>query len=104
VLWAVQVWNGLEGECFCVCYVFSVADSMSSGRQQVSSLGSCQNQFCIKQSNSLERLEGYMNIPQEPKATGAGVPPAYWPASGELRVVNLCARYASVYCLRALPR
>jgi hypothetical protein len=28
VLWAVQVWNGLEGECFYVRYVFRVTDIM----------------------------------------------------------------------------
>ncbi|VDB87410.1 unnamed protein product [Peniophora sp. CBMAI 1063] len=30
----------------------------------------------------------------EPKATEDGVPPAYWPSSGELRVENLSARYS----------
>jgi hypothetical protein len=36
-----------------------------------------------------------MNIDQEPKATDAGKPPAYWPASGALEVENLRARYSS---------
>jgi hypothetical protein len=36
-----------------------------------------------------------MNIDQEPNATDAGKPPAYWPASGALKVENLCARYSS---------
>jgi hypothetical protein len=44
---------------------------------------------------SLERIEAYMNIDQEPKATDAGKPPAYWPASGALEVENLRARYSS---------
>jgi hypothetical protein len=44
---------------------------------------------------SLERIEAYMNVDQEPKATSAGEPPAYWPASGALEVENLRARYSS---------
>ncbi|KAF8898485.1 hypothetical protein BD779DRAFT_1607278 [Infundibulicybe gibba] len=42
----------------------------------------------------LERIQGYVKIEQEPKPTTDGVPPAYWPASGELRVENLSARYS----------
>lgn len=36
-----------------------------------------------------------MAIEQEPKPTKEGVPPAYWPASGDLRVENLSARYST---------
>ncbi|KAL1740785.1 P-loop containing nucleoside triphosphate hydrolase protein [Schizophyllum fasciatum] len=46
------------------------------------------------ESNSLERIRGYLGIEQEPKPTQQGKPPAYWPSSGELRVENLCARYS----------
>ncbi|KIJ45713.1 hypothetical protein M422DRAFT_227467 [Sphaerobolus stellatus SS14] len=46
------------------------------------------------QGNSLERIESYTNIDQEPKATESGKPPAYWPASGSLKVSKLCARYS----------
>lgn len=46
--------------------------------------------------DSLERIEQYMNIEQEPKPTKDGVPAAYWPATGELRVENLSARYSVV--------
>ncbi|KAJ4477282.1 hypothetical protein J3R30DRAFT_3657757 [Lentinula aciculospora] len=42
----------------------------------------------------LERINAYIEIEQEPKPTREGVPPAYWPSSGELRVVNLSARYS----------
>ncbi|KAF8883986.1 P-loop containing nucleoside triphosphate hydrolase protein [Infundibulicybe gibba] len=42
----------------------------------------------------LERIHGYVKIEQEPKPTADGVPPAYWPASGELRVEDLSARYS----------
>ncbi|KAI0918361.1 hypothetical protein AcV5_002367 [Taiwanofungus camphoratus] len=44
--------------------------------------------------NSLERIQHYTVIEQEPKPTEAGVPPAYWPASGDLRVERLSARYS----------
>ncbi|KAI0066584.1 hypothetical protein BV25DRAFT_1868241 [Artomyces pyxidatus] len=51
------------------------------------------NKFEV-QCNSLERIKAYINIEQEPKATKDGVPPAYWPASGDLKVENLSARYS----------
>ncbi|KAK7041873.1 hypothetical protein VNI00_008830 [Paramarasmius palmivorus] len=44
--------------------------------------------------NSMERITHYLNIEQEPKPTKDGVPPAYWPTTGELRVENLKARYS----------
>jgi ABC-type multidrug transport system fused ATPase/permease subunit len=43
---------------------------------------------------SLERAEQYTRIEQEPKPTKDGVPPAYWPASGNLTVDKLSARYS----------
>lgn len=46
--------------------------------------------------NSLERIDSYIKIEQEPKPTEGGQPPAYWPASGDLRVENLSARYSTV--------
>ncbi|KAJ6461033.1 multidrug resistance-associated ABC transporter [Mycena sanguinolenta] len=51
------------------------------------------NQFEV-QSNSLERVKQYIEIDQEPKARSEGVPPAYWPASGNLSVDNLSAQYS----------
>ena len=42
----------------------------------------------------MERIQGYVDIEQEPKATPDGVPPAYWPASGEVVVENLSAKYS----------
>ncbi|THU88444.1 P-loop containing nucleoside triphosphate hydrolase protein [Dendrothele bispora CBS 962.96] len=51
------------------------------------------NEFEV-QGNSLERIQGYVKIEQEPKPTSEGKPPAYWPSSGELRVENLSARYS----------
>ena len=44
---------------------------------------------------SLERIQEYGNNEQEPKSTPEGVPPAYWPASGELVVENLSAKYSA---------
>ncbi|CCM06697.1 uncharacterized protein FIBRA_08984 [Fibroporia radiculosa] len=44
--------------------------------------------------NSLERVKQYIEIEQEPKPTEIGVPPAYWPASGDLKVEKLSARYS----------
>ncbi|CAK5274807.1 unnamed protein product [Mycena citricolor] len=46
------------------------------------------------QGNSLERIQQYIEIEQEPKATESGKPPAHWPSSGELAVEKLSARYS----------
>lgn len=46
--------------------------------------------------NSLERIQQYLSVEQEPKPTPDGVPPAYWPASGHLVVEHLSARYSPV--------
>ncbi|KAF7377593.1 p-loop containing nucleoside triphosphate hydrolase protein [Mycena sanguinolenta] len=54
----------------------------------------CFNDFEV-QSNSLERIQRYLTIEQEPAPTKEGTPPAYWPSSGALRVENLFARYSS---------
>ncbi|KAJ6559868.1 P-loop containing nucleoside triphosphate hydrolase protein [Mycena capillaripes] len=43
---------------------------------------------------SLERIQQYIHIEQEPKPTEAGKPPAHWPSSGELIVEKLLARYS----------
>ncbi|KAI9449923.1 hypothetical protein BJY52DRAFT_1192187 [Lactarius psammicola] len=51
------------------------------------------NEFEVN-SNSLERMHSYINAEQEPKPTKQGIPPAYWPASGDLRVEKLSARYS----------
>ncbi|KAI0768822.1 multidrug resistance-associated ABC transporter [Trametes elegans] len=45
-------------------------------------------------ANSLERVQQYLSVEQEPKPSASGVPPAYWPASGDLRVEKLSARYS----------
>ncbi|KAF9229723.1 P-loop containing nucleoside triphosphate hydrolase protein [Gyrodon lividus] len=45
--------------------------------------------------NSIERINSYIKIEQEPKASEGGQPPAYWPASGALVIESLSARYSS---------
>ncbi|KAJ7094121.1 P-loop containing nucleoside triphosphate hydrolase protein [Mycena epipterygia] len=47
-----------------------------------------------RQVDSLERIQRYITVEQEPKPTSAGIPPAYWPASGSLSVDNLSAKYS----------
>jgi len=45
-------------------------------------------------TRSVERIYAYSHIEQEQGDTEAGQPPAYWPASGDLQVHNLSARYS----------
>ncbi|TCD60867.1 hypothetical protein EIP91_009386 [Steccherinum ochraceum] len=47
------------------------------------------------EGNSVERIQQYLQIEHEPKPTKDGVPSAYWPASGDLRVEGLSARYSA---------
>ncbi|KAH9984900.1 hypothetical protein BJV77DRAFT_1035217 [Russula vinacea] len=48
----------------------------------------------FERCHSLERIHAYINIEQELKPTKEGIPPAYWPASGDLRVEKLSSRYS----------
>ncbi|KIK70420.1 hypothetical protein GYMLUDRAFT_234888 [Collybiopsis luxurians FD-317 M1] len=52
------------------------------------------NEFEV-QSNSVERIRQYITIEQEPKPDKQHSLPAYWPASGNLQVEHLSARYSS---------
>ncbi|KDR74315.1 hypothetical protein GALMADRAFT_250126 [Galerina marginata CBS 339.88] len=52
------------------------------------------NEFEVN-SNSLERIQSYLDIEHEPKPTEAGKPPAAWPTSGSLRAEKLSARYSA---------
>ncbi|WRT65691.1 uncharacterized protein IL334_002636 [Kwoniella shivajii] len=45
------------------------------------------------QGNSVERIEDYLKIDQEPKATSSKQPPAAWPTSGSIVLDKLSARY-----------
>ncbi|PPR07922.1 hypothetical protein CVT24_000902 [Panaeolus cyanescens] len=51
------------------------------------------NDFEVE-SNSLERIQGYLDIDHEPHPTKEGLAPAAWPTSGELIVDKLSARYS----------
>ncbi|KAJ7212213.1 P-loop containing nucleoside triphosphate hydrolase protein [Mycena pura] len=44
---------------------------------------------------ALERVEECIDTEQEQKPTKAGIPPAYWPASGALVADNVSARYSA---------
>ena len=44
--------------------------------------------------SSVERIQQYLEIDHEAPNVEDGVPPAYWPSSGDLRVDNLTARYS----------
>ncbi|KAF7353853.1 P-loop containing nucleoside triphosphate hydrolase protein [Mycena venus] len=69
--------------------------NMASGLGMIILYGvSMINQLEIE-SNSLERINQYLAIEQEPKPTVGGQPPAHWPSSGNLRAENLTARYSS---------
>ncbi|KAF9527915.1 multidrug resistance-associated ABC transporter [Crepidotus variabilis] len=46
------------------------------------------------QSNSLERIQAYVEIEHEVQPIESRRPPAAWPTSGDLRVENLSARYS----------
>ncbi|CAE6467389.1 unnamed protein product [Rhizoctonia solani] len=52
------------------------------------------NDFEVE-GNSLERIQGYVEIEQEEAAVPEKVPPARWPSSGDIVVENLTARYSS---------
>ncbi|KAJ7469587.1 hypothetical protein FB451DRAFT_1368560 [Mycena latifolia] len=51
------------------------------------------NRFEV-QGTDLERIQEYIQIEHEKAPTATGQPPAYWPASGDLRVERLSARYS----------
>ncbi|CAE6472635.1 unnamed protein product [Rhizoctonia solani] len=46
------------------------------------------------QGNSLERIQGYIEIEQEVAPVSVKIPPAHWPSSGNIIVENLIARYS----------
>ncbi|KZV59749.1 P-loop containing nucleoside triphosphate hydrolase protein [Peniophora sp. CONT] len=51
------------------------------------------NDFEVE-GNSLERIQAYLEIEQEPKPVEEKIPPAAWPTSGDLRVESLSASYS----------
>ncbi|KAF5323760.1 hypothetical protein D9619_012892 [Psilocybe cf. subviscida] len=51
------------------------------------------NDFEVE-ANSLERIQGFIDIDHERSPIASGTPPATWPTSGDLHVKNLSARYS----------
>ena len=47
------------------------------------------------EGNSVERIEDYLKIEQEPASTPRREPPAAWPTSGEVILDNLSAKYSN---------
>lgn len=74
---------------FCTGSAYSTSSKfLATGKPAVNA-----SEFILRM-HSLERIQGYLTIEQEPKPTAAGVPPAYWPASGSLSVDSLSAKYS----------
>ncbi|KAH7101229.1 P-loop containing nucleoside triphosphate hydrolase protein [Auriculariales sp. MPI-PUGE-AT-0066] len=46
------------------------------------------------EANSLERIQTFLAIDQEPASSDRGIPPAYWPSTGELHAEGFSARYS----------
>ncbi|KAJ6544500.1 P-loop containing nucleoside triphosphate hydrolase protein [Mycena capillaripes] len=74
-------------------FLISMAVTFTEMLLWVVKLGASRDRTTLKFS-SLERIQGYIYIEHEKAATTEGKPPAYWPASGDLRVRNLSARYS----------
>ena len=99
ILWWVRTFNELEvaGKHSSPLISRTILTYLAFHRQQVSiSYNAGHNQ---SNSISLERVKQYLEIEHEPKPTPQGVPPAYWPASGDLKVEKLSARYSPVRTL-----
>ncbi|KAH9166017.1 hypothetical protein EDB89DRAFT_2076263 [Lactarius sanguifluus] len=85
ILWWVRNLNNFE---------VTSEDSLSCVTLLLISDDFLSQQVLIGATYSLERMHSYINAEQEPKPTEQGIPPAYWPASGDLRVEKLSARYS----------
>jgi hypothetical protein len=55
----------------------------------------CNTSYICLNVNSAERIRDFLLIDQEPLSSEEGKPPAYWPASDNLRAEKLCAQYSS---------
>jgi ABC-type multidrug transport system fused ATPase/permease subunit len=101
ILWWVRVLNEFEGEWLPI-RLHSIAYARDSCREQVGcdwlNVKDVLTHFWLC---SLERIQEYTVIEQEPKPTEGGAPPAWWPASGDIRVEKLSARYSAVSCFGA---
>jgi len=72
-------------------YAVPLVHPLSQGNRYLARKGRAQE----LKLRSLERIQEHTNIEQEPKPTPEGTPPAHWPASRELIVENLSARYSA---------
>ncbi|KAF9560868.1 P-loop containing nucleoside triphosphate hydrolase protein [Agrocybe pediades] len=76
---------------FC-SYLFTLIRSLNDLEVQCNSFVVV---LCLRgEPCSLERVQSYLVIEHEPPSTVEGNPAAAWPASGDLRVSNLSARYS----------
>ncbi|KAH7906916.1 P-loop containing nucleoside triphosphate hydrolase protein [Hygrophoropsis aurantiaca] len=96
ILWWVRVLNDLEVSGKDINSAISdPGDPYFICRKQARTIVMLRRFSLSSNVVSLERLDGYIKIEQEPKPTEGGQPPAYWPSSGDLRVEKLSARYSS---------
>jgi ABC-type multidrug transport system fused ATPase/permease subunit len=96
ILWWVRILNDFEiNGAYTLSHRCSPVSNEMIFRQQVKFLKQISYYIELTQ-NSLERIQGYITVEQEPKPTEQGKPPAYWPASGDIRVEHLSARYSLV--------
>ncbi|KAF9564162.1 P-loop containing nucleoside triphosphate hydrolase protein [Agrocybe pediades] len=111
VSWAANRWIGFRidalgavftsGLAFYLVYG-NTATAANAGFSLTMSVGFCGCIFMLirmyndleVQANSLERIQGYIDIEHEPNPTKMGEPPAAWPTSGDIRVVDFSARYS----------
>ncbi|KAE9393212.1 P-loop containing nucleoside triphosphate hydrolase protein [Gymnopus androsaceus JB14] len=92
VFWNLNRWIGVRLDLLGIYDRFSLAQAVMFSTSILYYIRIVNRVQVI--ANSLERINAYIKIEQEPKPTKNGVPPAYWPSSGDLRVVNLNARYS----------
>ena len=83
----------MAGQCFARLLDFSLTLHVVGFSSQILWWIRVLNDFEVA-GNSLERIEQYITIEQEPKPSESGEPPAYWPASGSLAVEGLSAKYS----------
>lgn len=77
--------------CCILDYILTVKIKQRTGRCFKSA---CQLTFRSNLHLSLERVLDFLRIDHEPQVSKSGLPPAYWPSGGSLRVENLSARYS----------
>ncbi|KAI0076652.1 P-loop containing nucleoside triphosphate hydrolase protein [Panus rudis PR-1116 ss-1] len=109
--WHLSRWIGFRMDLLAALFAAALATYMTYGHRNTASATGFSLNMAVSFSgailwwvrwfnivetrgNSLERIQQYLEIEHEPKPTARGIPPAYWPASGDLRVEQLSARYS----------